>query len=288
MNPKYPVYIISKGRADSRLTVKALERMDVPYHIVVEEQEYDDYARVIESGQILVLPQRFRDEYDTCTAEPTEQKGSGPARNYCWEHSISNGASSHWILDDNIRSFRRINRNGRYRFSSGTGFKIAEDFVDRYENVAISGFNYVMFLPARTLNAFPPLVMNTRIFSTLLIRNNLPYRWRAKYNEDVDLSLRVLKSGRCTVRFNAFAQEKMATLAMKGGNTDSIYTQGTYEKSKMIVALHPDVARMAWKYGRWHHYVDYRPFKHNQLIKKQDIEIVSGVNNYGLVMSRRR
>ena len=34
MNPKYPLYIVSKGRADSRLTSKALEKMLVPYYIV--------------------------------------------------------------------------------------------------------------------------------------------------------------------------------------------------------------------------------------------------------------
>ena len=48
MNPKYPVYVISKGRWESRLTSKALERMKVPYHIVVEPQEFDNYASVID------------------------------------------------------------------------------------------------------------------------------------------------------------------------------------------------------------------------------------------------
>ena len=47
MNPKHPVYIISKGRWESRFTSKALEKMNVPYSIVVEEQEYDTYASVI-------------------------------------------------------------------------------------------------------------------------------------------------------------------------------------------------------------------------------------------------
>lgn len=56
MNPKYPVYIISKGRWESRLTNKALERMNVPYHIVIEPQEFNDYARVIDEKKILVLP----------------------------------------------------------------------------------------------------------------------------------------------------------------------------------------------------------------------------------------
>ena len=47
MNPKYPVYIISKGRSETRLTSKALERMKVPYHIVIEPQEYILYLPAI-------------------------------------------------------------------------------------------------------------------------------------------------------------------------------------------------------------------------------------------------
>ena len=90
MNPKYPIYIISKGRWESRLTAKTLERMKVPYHIVVEPQEYDNYASVINPDKIHVLP--FSDL----------GQGSIPARNWVWEHSISIGAERHWILDDNI------------------------------------------------------------------------------------------------------------------------------------------------------------------------------------------
>ena len=39
MNPKHPVYIISKGRWESRHTSTALEKMNMPYSIVVEEDE---------------------------------------------------------------------------------------------------------------------------------------------------------------------------------------------------------------------------------------------------------
>ena len=42
MIPKYPLYIVSKGRADTRLTSKALEYMKVPYSIVIEKQEYKE------------------------------------------------------------------------------------------------------------------------------------------------------------------------------------------------------------------------------------------------------
>lgn len=56
MNPNYPIYIISKGRWDTRLTVKAMEKRSIPYRIVVEPQEYDLYAAAIDPKKILTLP----------------------------------------------------------------------------------------------------------------------------------------------------------------------------------------------------------------------------------------
>jgi len=63
--PRHPFYIVSKGRAHTRLTMLALERMGVPFKTIVEAQEYDDYAKVLKTEQLLVLPQKYLDEYDT-------------------------------------------------------------------------------------------------------------------------------------------------------------------------------------------------------------------------------
>lgn len=269
MNPNYPVYIISKGRWESRLTSKALEKINVPYHIVIEPQEYDQYSKVINPEKIFVLP------------FSNLGQGSIPARNWVWEHSISIGAERHWILDDNIRVFYRLNKNLKFRVASGTIFKCAEDFVDQYENVAISGFNYELLVPRKV--KCPAFYINTRIYSCLLINNNLRYRWRGKYNEDTDLSLRVLKDGWCTILFNAFLADKTATMRMRGGNTDKLYQDdGRLKMAKSLQKQHPDVAKITWKWGRWQHYVDYRPFKKNKLIRKKGIVIDPGINNYGM------
>ena len=281
MNPKYPIYIVSKGRADTRLTAKALEAMQVPYYIIVENQEYQDYASVIVAHKILILPTSYQDAYETCDdLRSNKSKGPGPARNFAWDHSISLGAARHWVMDDNIASFQRLNRNLMVKVSSGTIFKAAEDFVDRYENVYISGFNYDFFVQSKEVH--PPFIRNTRIYSCLLIQNNIPYRWRGRYNEDTDLSLRVLKDGHCTIQFNAFIQEKAQTQTLKGGNTEEFYAkEGTLPKSKMLADLHPDCAKVTWKFNRWHHHVDYKRFKRNPLIKK-DAFIPQGINNYGM------
>jgi len=282
MNPKYPVYIVSKGRWESRLTSKALDRLNVPYHIVVEEHERTQYAMAVGEDKVLVLPTKYLDEYDTCDElGATKGKGPGAARNFCWDHALSLGYARHWVMDDNIASFNRLNRNLMCKVASGTIFRVAEDFVDRFTNCVIAGFNYDFFAKAK--EPIPPLVLNTRIYSCLLIDNSLPMRWRGRYNEDTDLSLRVLKAGMCTVQFNAFLQEKSTTQMMKGGNTDEFYAkEGTLPKSEMLAMLHPDVAKVVWRFNRWHHHVDYKPFKKNKLIKREDLVIPEGVNNYGM------
>lgn len=274
MNPKYPVYIISKGRWKKRQTSKALEMMGVPYRIVIEPQEYDNYAEVIDKNKILVLP------------FSNLGQGSIPARNWVWEHSIKEGHERHWILDDNMDSFYRLNRNMKLIVTSGSIFKAAEDFVDRYENIAISGFQYNSFIFKDAV--VPPYRLNTRIYSCILIKNDIPYRWRGKYNEDTDLSLRVLKDGWVTMLFNAFLVNKETTMRAKGGNTDELYKQTNNRKefAESLKEQHPDVVDVVWKFNRWHHHVDYSPFKKNKLIKKQNINIKSNIDNYGMTIKK--
>lgn len=278
MNPRYPIYIISKGRWDRRQTSKTLEFMSVPYRIVVEPKEYENYAKVIDANKILVLPSDYSEL----------GKGSIPVRNWVWEHSINEGHEYHWILDDNIESIERFNNNLKVKCNTGTPFYVIEDFVLRYENIAISGMNYALFCPA--IEARPPLRFNTRIYSCILIKNSIPYRWRGRYNEDTDLSLRVLKDGWCTVLFNSFLIGKRATMTQGGGNTDTIYNTGDKRKvfAESLQQQHPDVVKVTWKFNRWHHQVNYKPFEKNLLIKKEGINIESGINNYGMKLINKK
>lgn len=279
--PRYPLYIISKGRSDSMLTSRSLARMKVKHFIAIEPQDVPLYEKALDNFCLR--------EYATLCELPFSNhgNGSGPARNWCWEDSIDRGYEKHWVIDDNITDFYRLHKNLRVRVESGVIFRMAEDFHDRFENVQLSGFNYRFFIAAD--QKYPPYVANTKIYSCILINNACKHRWRGKYNEDVDLCLRVLKDGDCTIQFNAFLSGKAATQTVSGGNTEEVYnadkmdyTETTKEKSQMLVDSHPDVARMVMKYGRWHHYVDYRPFKKNKLRYKKDFVKPTGINNYGL------
>jgi hypothetical protein len=270
---KYPVYIISKGRASSCITARELKKCGVQFKVVVEPHQMDDYAKHIDPSLLLALP--FQDLGE----------GSIPARNWVWEHSISEGHERHWILDDNIEAFNRLNHNDKHEVRCDATFRACEDFTDRYTNVGLSGMNYYSF--CKSTDKVPPYYLNTRIYSCILVRNDLPFRWRGKYNEDTDLSLRVMKSGECTILFNAFLCGKVTSMRMKGGNTNDLYekTNNRKEFAESLAEQHPDVAKVVWKFNRWHHHVDYSQFKKNKLIRKDGWNY-SGVNNFGMKLEQ--
>ena len=301
MQSRYPIYIISKGRADSRLTVKSLDAMGAMYRVVIEESEYDDYAAVINPNKLLVLPEGFRE--NPKWARRCENTGllggSIPVRNWVWEHSIAEGHKRHWILDDNIWHFYRAHNNRKTKVLTPTPFRVCEDFTDRYTDVKMSGMNYAALCPAYSKR--PPYYHNTRVYSCILLANDVyengELYWRGKYNEDTDLSLRLMKAGYHTYLFNAFVCGKCATLTMKGGNTKEVYgidQAGTKHAragsdfdhrrafAESLHAQHPGEVKITQKFGRWHHHIDYRVFQNKKPTKKPGLNIPKGGNNYGM------
>jgi hypothetical protein len=271
MKTRYPIYVISKGRPRC-ITARSLERLGLEFTVVVEPQDLACYKE------------------ESCTrtymTTPFSNLGQGsiPARNFVWEHALLHGFKRHWVLDDNIEDFNRLNRNKKPPVRTGSPFLACEDFTDRFENVGLSGMNYYSF--CKSTDAVPPFYLNTRIYSCILIDNSLPFRWRGKYNEDTDLSLRVLKSGLCTILFNAFLCGKVTTQRMRGGNTEEVYgyTDNRREFAESLREQHPDVVKVVWKFNRWHHQVNYKPFKSNALIPKGGVYPYKGVNNYGMTL----
>jgi hypothetical protein len=285
LGPTHPVYVPSKSRAAIATTPRVLDRLGVPYRLVIERQQYRAYREHFGDAKLLVLDPTYQLAYDSFDDLGTSKPlGPGPARNFIWDHAIAEGAGWHWVMDDNIKYFARLHRNERIPVADGTIFAAMEDFAGRYENVAMAGPHYRFFAPQRT--KLPPFQLNTRVYSCNLIRNDVGFRWRGRYNEDTDLSLRMLKAGWVTVQFYAFLQEKSTTQTVKGGNTEAFYDgEGTLPKSQMLVRMHPDVARLTWRYGRWHHHVDYSPFKGNRLIQRPDWK-PPAVNPYQLTKIR--
>ena len=271
--PEHPIYVVSKGRSDRCLTSRVLQRLGAHHSVIVETDEESQYERRLHSPYVAIeaLPVRYQRDYEACDElGASKSLGPGPARNFAWDHATDRGAEWHWVMDDNIDGFFRLNRNVKVPADAAV-LAAMETFCGRYENVAMGGPSYHGFTHQREQR--PPYFLNTRIYSCNLIRNDTPYRWRGRYNEDTDLSLRMLKDGWVTVQFNAFLQKKRETQTMKGGNNADFYVhEGTRPKSEMLVRLHPDRAKLIERWGRPHHFVDYSGFTQTPKLRPDWIE----------------
>ena len=122
-----------------------------------------------------------------------------------------------------------------------------------------------------------PFFYNVHVYSALLIDNTIPYRWRLKYNEDVDLCLQVLDNGLCTVLFNAFTIDKTSTAAkMKGGNQTDLYKGNSFDKkllkAKSLEEIWPEYVETKMRFGRPHHTVKWKKYFKHPLIRKNTID----------------
>src|SRR5574342_371839 len=253
--------------------------MGIPFYSAVEPQDAADDERVIGPlGRVIVMDK--------------DDQGISYVRNFIWEHSNGLGAVRHWQLDDDIDSFMRLNRNTKIVVASGTIFRISEMFAERFENVGQAGFQYASMIPRKRGHRYPPLYMNSRVYSTTLNYNDVPYRYRTPLNEDTDMSLQFLKGGWCTINFNCFLAEMAETMKQEGGQTDLYLGDDEGDNPKRIamarklVELHPDVTRIHWRWGRWQHLVDYRKFKLVQLRPKPGVyeSIPVGFDDHGMVL----
>lgn len=247
---RYPVYIISKGRFEKTLTCDIFEKARVRYLIAVEPQEYDLYVNKLGSKNVLKLP------------FSNLGLGSYPARNYCWEHSKERGYKYHWIFDDNVIEIRKwINQKRQIIKEYNEALTYVESFAIK-NNIDISGFeeyNFCIKPPKK------PFKINCHVYSAMLIKNDIPFRWRLKYNEDVDLCLQVLHNGGKTASCVYYMANKVSTVVkMKGGNQDELYKGNDPKKkllkAKMLEAQWPQYAKTVIRFNRIHHFVDWKVF----------------------------
>lgn len=255
--PRYPIYIPSKNRADVCYTAKFFLEDGVDFKIVVEPSQQAAYEAKFGRNQLLILPE-----------DDMRLLGS---RLWIREHSIAAGFDRHWQFDDNIRGMHRLHKGRIVRINACLGIVFVEDFTDRYKNIGLSGFNYEMFIKKCTPN---PFVANCHVYSSTLVNNRMPYKWRLFYNDDTDLCLQVLTNGLCTVAFNAFTVAKCATMVVKGGNTEDLYQKdGRLIMARTLEEVWPDWVTTKWRFGRPQHVVknSWRDFK-TPLIRRTDID----------------
>lgn len=252
---------MSKGRADISMTANMFKQDNVQYKILIEVQELNDYLKFHSKDTLEVLP--FKNL----------GLGSYPARNYAKELALRQGAAYYWVFDDNIRGACKFVRGSKIPCSSALAIDRAERLNDTYSNLAILAFNYRYFVATESQKAF---FVNVHCYSCMLIKTDANINWRLKYNEDVDICLQALTQGYCTILLNAYCMNKTSTSAkLRGGNQTELYKGNDLnkkiQKADTLRKYWPNYVELKMRYGRPHHYVDWKKHFRHGLIKKTGV-----------------
>lgn len=264
---KYPIYVLSYKRHNDTdgKTCNWLEEMKIPYIVVVEEDQKEDYEKWLEGkggwGKVKVMPPEWKEKQ-----QKKGNFGSIPVRNYIHHINLqkqNKQNKKYWLLDDNIGGYKWVDLYTKVNCNSPLVFRMVEDWSDNIKNMYLCGHQYSSFVPE--IDMKQKVLYGTRVFSSMLISCRIPVIdesndiWRGKYNEDVDLSLRLLTSGLPTANFCNITSMKSASGSCGGGNTDEIYTQdaedkrGGKVKTDEIVKRWPQYVREVKRFGRPHH-----------------------------------
>ena len=227
---EYPIYILSKGRP-RKVTAQCLDDVGVPYYVVVEPDEYDQYKEVYNKGSLLLKL-------------PKKNQGISYVRNFIKEHSKECGWDYHWQLDDNIRDFRIRKNNKNVKQSPLNLLSASENFVKPFNNIGILGLCHVAFAFAR--NHYVDI--NKQVYSCVLVNNNVDVQWRPDVVEDTDYSLQVLDAEYCTLLLNKFLIGKETTSKNSGGNENT--DEFRMKRSLGLQKHWPGAFKITEQYGR--------------------------------------
>jgi len=227
----------------------------------VQESEVDAYTEANPNCRVIAWEQKYFDEYEK-TPELDPHPTTGAAHNFAWAHSLSEGFSHHWIMDDNIRYFLIRHNARRIRLGNAKALHWHEEFIQKWRNLAGLSLAMSPFMLGK------PIGLNTRLYCATLYRNDLHeygIKWRRGLNDDTIVSIDILKTGYwCTAESRLVGIQKIGTSRkgrMSGGMTDFYADGGFIKKSAELVRLHPDCTKTVIRFNRIHHVVDFSGFK---------------------------
>lgn len=213
-NKMFPIFIISKGRADLCLTAEILKSEKLDFNIIIEPQDEINY----------------RKRYDNLIVMDKDNQGIYYARNYCFK--CSTNSNYHWQMGDNIKAFRKRINNKNIKTSIRQIISEIESTIIKFNNIGGAGLNHSVF----AFSKINEIDINKQIYSCMLLNNKINCKFNDNIIEDTDYSMQILNKGLCTLLFNHLLMDKVTTGTMPGGNTNTEHSKvKSYIRYKTLI-----------------------------------------------------
>ena len=268
MRDDFAVFILTHGRADNVVTVKALERggyTGKTYFIIDDEDEQSElYKRKYGEENVIIFDkQQAYNEADTMDTF-NDHRAIIYARNESFRIAKELGLTYFLMLDDDYRSID-------YRYAEGKAlkYKSVKDFDrifdDMLDFLDVSGADTVAFAQGGDFvgglqgGNFSKGLLR-KAMNSFFCRTDRPIEFRGTMNEDVVTYTTLSSRGHLFFSVTAFCVIQLPTQSLSGGMTDSYREGGTYLKTFYSVMAMPSavsVGMMNTKHKRIHHRIDW-------------------------------
>lgn len=200
---KYSIYIPSKGRASHCLTAQLLRIAGLRFTIVVEPDDYDEYACYYNDDNLHVLKKNGQ--------------GLPYSRNSILKLSRKRGEFGHWQMDDDIRKFKVRQGDKNVDLNPRISVSNVEKIFDSYKDLSVIAHRYTSFAFSQTSD----FTYNNNPCSSILLRNDVNALWKKGTVDDADFALQILAQGGTTIIANRQLIDTVPHNKQKGGLTDS-------------------------------------------------------------------
>lgn len=274
---KLGVFILTHGRADGVITLRALRRSGYTgkVHIVIDDEDarVDRYRELYHGKDGCEVVQFCKRDVaasvDTCDTRP-DRKAIVFARNACFDIAAEMGLDYHLQLDDDYQGlYRRRKEPGTHKLSAVLVRDLDAVFAAVLQLIDDTGATCVSFAQGgdliggvseakRALNYYKGLMRKS--MNTLFFRRDRPVRHVGRFNEDASAYIVGGQRGELFFGYTGVSISPKLSQQSSGGMTDTYLGSGTYVKTMYSVMQAPScvsVVMMGLVNKRYHHHVKW-------------------------------
>ena len=268
-NDDFCVFILTHGRPDNVITLKALKRQGYTGKVFLiidnEDECADDYYRLYGDKVIMFDKKTIGQTFDNAD-NFNNRKVIVYARNAAFQIAKKLGIHYFMQLDDDYKDFNyRIDKNKEYISKTPRIKKLDKIFdklIDYYKSINVKticiaqGGDFI----GGAKGTFAKMNLSRKAMNSFICSTLRPFTFLGRINEDVNTYTHTASKGDVFITIPFISLNQMQTQSNKGGMTDAYLESGTYVKSFYTILFQPSSVKirlMGDKHKRLHHSISW-------------------------------